>query len=234
MFFAGGLSRMTEMKREDRARFVEDFLAERFPDTPIPLDHSDAFTLLVAVVLSAQCTDIRVNQVTPQLFALASTPKAMAAQSIEAVNEIVRPCGLAPRKAEAICGLSKLIVERHGGQVPRTFEELESLPGVGHKTASVVMVQAFGVPAFPVDTHIHRLAARWKLSSGKSVIQTERDLKKLFPEESWAKLHLRIIFYGRTICPARGCDGKRCEICQQLTTGFGRNPTTEVGKSEEG
>ena len=200
--------------RKARAAYIERRLAELYPETPIPLRHGDAFTLLVAVVLSAQCTDKRVNEVTPRLFALAKTPAQMAKVPVDEILEIIRPCGLGPQKARAISGLSQLIVERHGGAVPHTFDELEALPGVGHKTASVVMSQAFGVPAFPVDTHIHRLARRWRLSSGRSVEQTERDLKALFPPESWNKLHLRIIYYGREHCTARGCDGKSCEICK--------------------
>ena len=204
------------MTRQQRADWVARRLEALYPETPIPLDHRDAFTLLVAVVLSAQCTDKRVNEVTPILFARASTPEAMAALSVETIRDIIRPCGLSPQKARAIQELSRLIAGRHGGQVPRTFEELEALPGVGHKTASVVMAQAFGVPAFPVDTHIHRLARRWKLSQAKNVAQTERDLKKLFPRESWNALHLRIIFYGREHCTARGCDGTTCEICRAL------------------
>jgi endonuclease-3 len=204
------------MTRQDRADLVARRLAELYPETPIPLDHRDAFTLLVAVVLSAQCTDKRVNEVTPALFARASTPEAMAALPVETIREIIRPCGLSPQKARALKELSRLIVERHGGRVPRSFEELEALPGVGHKTASVVMAQAFGVPAFPVDTHIHRLARRWKLSPAKNVTQTERDLKKLFPRDTWNRLHLQIIFYGREHCTARGCDGTTCEICRTL------------------
>jgi endonuclease-3 len=202
--------------RAARAAYVGRRLAELYPETPIPLDHRDAYTLLVAVVLSAQCTDKRVNLVTPALFALADTPAAMAAQPVAEIQRIIRPCGLSPQKARAIRELSRLIAERHGGQVPRTFAELEALPGVGHKTASVVMAQAFGVSAFPVDTHIHRLAQRWRLSSGRSVEQTERDLKRLFPESEWNRLHLRIIFYGREHCTARGCDGTVCGICAAL------------------
>jgi endonuclease-3 len=202
--------------RRARAAYIERRLAVLYPETPIPLRHGDPFTLLVAVVLSAQCTDKRVNEVTPRLFALANTPAKMAKVPVGEILEIVRPCGLGPQKARAISGLSQLIVEKHGGRVPGTFEELEALPGVGHKTASVVMSQAFGVPAFPVDTHIHRLARRWRLSSGRSVEQTERDLKGLFPPESWNKLHLRIIYYGREHCTARGCDGTSCEICRAL------------------
>ena len=204
------------MTRLERANYVAKNLAKLYPETPIPLDHSDAFTLLVAVVLSAQCTDKKVNEVTPALFRLAPTPQKMAALKVEQVYQVIRQLGLAPQKSKALVGLAKLIVEKHDGQVPRTFEELEELPGVGHKTASVVMAQAFGVPAFPVDTHIHRLAKRWKLSVGKSVEQVERDLKKFFPEKDWNKLHLRIIFYGREYCTARGCDGKTCPICLEL------------------
>lgn len=202
--------------REARAAYVDRRLEGLYPNPPIPLDHKDAYTLLIAVLLSAQCTDRRVNQTTPALFALADTPQRMAALSVEQIDAIVRPCGLAPRKAQAIRDLSRLLLEKHGGQVPRTFEELEALPGVGHKTASVVMAQAFGVASFPVDTHIHRLAQRWKLTDGRSVAQTEADLKRLFPRERWNPLHLRIIFYGRDQCTARGCDGTRCEICRTL------------------
>lgn len=204
------------MTRAERAACIDRRLAELYPETPVPLDHRDAFTLLVAVLLSAQCTDKRVNGVTPRLFARAATPGAMAGVPVEEIQAIIRPCGLAPQKAKALAGLSRLLLERHGGQVPRTFEELEALPGVGHKTASVVMAQAFGVPAFPVDTHIHRLAQRWKLSSGRTVEQTERDLKAVFPREHWNQLHLRIIFYGREHCTARGCDGTVCEICRMV------------------
>ncbi len=204
------------MTRAERAALIDRRLAELYPETPVPLEHRDAFTLLIAVLLSAQCTDKRVNEVTPRLFARAATPAAMAGVPVEEIQAIIRPCGLAPQKAKAIAGLSRLLLERHGGQVPRTFEELEALPGVGHKTASVVMAQAFGVPAFPVDTHIHRLAQRWKLSSGRSVEQTERDLKALFPREHWNQLHLRIIFYGREHCTARDCDGTVCEICRTV------------------
>ena len=199
-----------------RADYVAQRLAQLYPQTPIPLDHKDAFTLLVAVVLSAQCTDKRVNLVTPALFALADNPVAMAKVPVPSIQAIIRPCGLSPQKAKALSELSRLITERHGGQVPASFEALESLPGVGHKTASVVMSQVFGVPAFPVDTHIHRLAERWRLSSGRNVVQTERDLKRVFPEASWNPLHLRIIYYGREHCTARGCDGHTCEICLTL------------------
>jgi len=199
-----------------RAGFVDGRLAQLYPKPAIPLDHRDAYTLLVAVLLSAQCTDKRVNQVTPSLFALADTPEKMAQVPVDQIQAIIRPCGLSPQKAKAISQLSKILIEEHGGQVPKSFEKLEALPGVGHKTASVVMSQAFGVPAFPVDTHIHRLAQRWKLSSGRNVVETERDLKKLFPQEHWNPLHLRIIYYGREHCTARGCDGTVCEICRTL------------------
>jgi endonuclease-3 len=204
------------MTKSERAAYVDRRLAEIYPETPIPLRHKDAYTLLVAVLLSAQCTDRRVNLVTPELFALADTPEKMTGVPVEEIRRIIRPCGLSENKAKAIAGLSKILVERHRGEVPRTFEELEALPGVGHKTASVVMSQAFGMPAFPVDTHIHRLAQRWELTSGRSVVETERDLKKLFPPEHWNQLHLRIIFYGREYCTAHGCKGMTCEICRTL------------------
>lgn len=204
------------MTRSERAVFIDRRLAELYPETPVPLDHKDAFTLLVAVLLSAQCTDKRVNLVTPALFARADTPEKMLHVPVEEIQAIIRPCGLSPQKAKAIAGLSKILVEQHGGQVPRTFEELEALPGVGHKTASVVMAQAFGVPAFPVDTHIHRLAQRWQLTTGKNVEQTEADLKRVFPEEHWNALHLRIIFYGREHCTAFACDGTVCELCRTM------------------
>lgn len=202
--------------RAARAAYIDRRLAELYPETPVPLQHADAYTLLVAVVLSAQCTDARVNQVTPRLWALAGTPEAMSRVPVAAIEAIIRPCGLAPQKARAIAGLSRALVERHGGRVPRGYAALEALPGVGHKTASVVMAQAFGEPAFPVDTHIHRLAQRWRLTDGRSVEQTERDLKGLFPRAHWNRLHLRIIFYGREHCTARGCDGTRCELCRTL------------------
>lgn len=202
--------------RQARADYVRRRLAELYPETPIPLDHRDPYTLLVAVLLSAQCTDKRVNEITPSLWATADSPETMARVPVARIQEIIRPCGLSPQKAKAISELSRLLLERHGGQVPRTFEELEALPGVGHKTASVVMSQAFGVPAFPVDTHIHRLAQRWKLTDGRSVEQTEADLKRVFPREDWNALHLRIIFHGRAQCTARGCDGTVCEICRTL------------------
>lgn len=204
------------MTKQERADYVGKKLAKLYPTTPIPLDHTDAYTLLVAVVLSAQCTDKKVNEITPALFAEAGTPAKMAAMTEARVLTLIRQLGLAPQKSKALVGLGKMLMAKHAGQVPQTFEELEELPGVGHKTASVVMAQAFGVPAFPVDTHIHRLAKRWKLSPGKSVEQVEKDLKRLFPEDSWNKLHLRIIFYGREHCTARGCEGKTCGICGAL------------------
>jgi endonuclease-3 len=204
------------MTRKERAAYLLDRLEQLYPETPIPLDHKDAYTLLVSVLLSAQCTDARVNLVTPALFRLADTPQAMMKVPVERVKEIIRPCGLSPRKSAAIVELSRILVEQHGGAVPQDFAALEALPGVGHKTASVVMAQAFGVPAFPVDTHIHRLAHRWKLSSGKSVEQTEADLKKLFPRDKWNKLHLQIIFAGRQHCTARGCQDGSCLLCREL------------------
>jgi endonuclease-3 len=189
-----------------------------YPETPVPLDHHDPYTLLIAVLLSAQCTDERVNKVTPALFRLANNPVDMAKQKVEDIRKIIRPCGLSPRKSSAISELSKILVEQYDSIVPQDMQALESFPGVGHKTASVVMAQAFGVPAFPVDTHIHRLAYRWKLTNGKNVVQTEKDLKRLFAEESWNKLHLQIIFFGREYCPARGHDPYSCPICKD----FGR------------
>ncbi len=192
------------MTAKQKAAYIIDTLEALYPETPIPLDHYSPFTLLCAVVLSAQCTDARVNTITPTLFAKADTPEAMAALSVEEIAAIIRPCGLVPMKSKGLKGLSEMIVTLHGGRVPQSFEALEAMPGVGHKTASVVMSQAFGVPAFPVDTHIHRLMTRWGLTSGKSVEQTEKDAKKLFPKERWNKLHLQIIFYGREYSPARG------------------------------
>ncbi|NRB73400.1 MAG: endonuclease III [Verrucomicrobiales bacterium] len=204
------------MTKAERAAHVASRLEELYPETPIPLDHKDPYTLLVAVLLSAQCTDERVNKITPRLFEVADTPEAMAEVPVDTIREIIKPCGLSPRKSVAISELSKILVEQYGGEVPADMEALEALPGVGHKTASVVMSQAFGVPAFPVDTHIHRLAQRWKLTNGKNVVQTEKDLKRAFPEDSWNKLHLQIIFYGREYCSARGCDGMVCELCREL------------------
>lgn len=201
------------MRKAERATFVMEKLQALYPEQPVPLDHSNNFTLLVAVLLSAQCTDARVNTVTPELFSHADNATGMAQVPLETIARIVKPCGLAPRKAQAIARLSEILVDQHGGEVPQDWDALEALPGVGHKTASVVMSQGFGVPAMPVDTHIHRLAQRWGLSNGQSVEQTERDLKKLFPEDRWNALHLQIIFYGREFCTARGCDGTVCEIC---------------------
>ncbi len=199
--------------KAERVDYILRRLNELYPEQPIPLDHKDPYTLLVAVLLSAQCTDERVNQVTPALFALADNPFDMARQSVDDIRAIIRPCGLSPQKSKAIQRLSEILVEDYNGIVPEDMAALETLPGVGHKTASVVMSQAFGVPAFPVDTHIHRLAQRWGLSSGKNVAQTEKDLKRLFPREHWNALHLQIIYYGREYCSARGCDGTVCEIC---------------------
>ena len=201
------------MLKEERAAFILQRLKGLYPQTPVPLDHNNNFELLVAVLLSAQCTDIRVNQVTPALFALADNPFDMQHVPVNDIYNIVRPCGLAPQKSSAISKLSTILVEQHGGEVPDDWKALESLPGVGHKTAGVVMSQGFGHPAFPVDTHIHRLAQRWGLNKGKNVTQTERDLKKLFPREEWNALHLQIIFYGREYCSAHGCDGRVCDIC---------------------
>lgn len=204
------------MIKTERAAIVRKRLAELYPDPPVPLDHKDPYTLLIAVLLSAQCTDERVNKITPLLFAEADTPQEMVKLSVDEIKAIIRPCGLSPMKSKGIAGLSRILLDEHGGQVPADMDALERLPAVGHKTASVVMSQAFGVPAFPVDTHIHRLAQRWGLSSGKSVVQTERDLKRLFPKNSWNDLHLQIIFYGREYCTARGCDGTQCELCRTL------------------
>jgi len=206
------------MTKKEKAAFVMESLEELYPETPIPLEHSDAFTLLIAVLLSAQCTDARVNTITPILFEKASTPEEMVLLSVEEIKSIIRPCGLSPAKSKAIAGLSRIIIDKHQGEVPNTFEDLEFLPGVGHKTASVVMSQAFGVPAFPVDTHIHRLMRRWGLSSGKNVVETEKDAKKLFPKESWNKLHLQIIFYGREYSPARGAKLDKDFITARLGT----------------
>ena len=204
------------MRKQERAALVLQRLEQHYPETPVPLDHSDAFTLLVAVLLSAQCTDKKVNEVTPALFAAGSDPAAMALLPEATILGHIRQLGLARTKARHVKRLAELLLERHGGAVPASFEALEALPGVGHKTASVVMAQAFGVPAFPVDTHIHRLAQRWGLSDGASVARTETDLKRLFPRESWNKLHLQIIFYGREHCTARGCDGTVCPLCREL------------------
>jgi endonuclease-3 len=204
------------LTKSEKASIIGKTLDELFPKTPIPLDHADPYTLLIAVLLSAQCTDVRVNLVTPKLFAKARTPQKMARLSVDQIAEIIRPCGLAPAKSKNISRLSEILVEEHDGVVPETLEELEALPGVGHKTAQVVVAQAFGQPAFPVDTHIHRLAYRWGLSSGKNVVQTEKDLKRLFPIEEWNKLHLQIIYCGRQYCPARGHDREQCPVCSKV------------------
>ena len=202
------------MNKKQRSDFISNYLEQLYPNTPIPLNHSNKFELLIAVLLSAQCTDERVNKVTPLLFKKASNPFDMSNLAEKTIYNIIRPCGLAPKKSNAIKSLSKILIQKYKGEVPKSFSDLEMLPGVGHKTASVVMSQGFGVPAFPVDTHIHRLAQRWGLSSGKSVKQTETDLKKVFPKEKWNKLHLQIIFYGREYCTARGCNGMICKICK--------------------
>jgi endonuclease-3 len=207
------------LNKEERFIYVSKELQKLYPKTPIPLDHDSIYTLLVAVLLSAQCTDIRVNQVTPALFSLADNPFDMALVDIDEIREIIKPCGLSPKKSRAISELSKILCKDYEGNVPESFEALEALPGVGHKTASVVMSQGFNHPAFPVDTHIHRLAQRWRLSKGKNVTQTEKDLKKGFPMEDWNKLHLQIIFYGREFCTARGCDGRVCKICSVVNKG---------------
>jgi len=204
------------MKKMEAANFIVETLEKLYPETPAPLNNKDNYTLLVSVLLSAQCTDVRVNQITPKLFAIADNPTDMLKLSVKEIEDIIRPCGLSPMKSKGIYGLSKIILEEHDGKVPQTFKALEALPAVGHKTASVVMSQAFGFPAFPVDTHIHRLAFRWKMSNGKSVVQTERDLKRIFPKELWNKLHLQIIFFGREYCPARGHLPHKCPICSKI------------------
>jgi endonuclease-3 len=204
------------VSKKERAEIIDKLLNTFFPNPPIPLQHTDPYTLLIAVLLSAQCTDVRVNQVTPHLFAKAATPQQMVQLTPLDIEKIIKPCGLGPTKAKAIWNLSKQLIEHHNGHVPDTFEELEALPGVGHKTASVVMSQAFRIPAFPVDTHIHRCAKRWKLSSGKNVVETEKDLKRLFPKEHWNRLHLQIIYFARTYCPARGHKAQDCPICSVL------------------
>ena len=204
------------MNKIDRAKFAKKELDKVFPNPPIPLDHDSVFTLLIAVLLSAQCTDKRVNQVTPELFSLADNPEEMSKLRVDQIRKIIRPCGLSPKKSKAIKELSKILLSEHKGQVPEDFESLERLPGVGHKTASVVMSQGFGCPAFPVDTHIHRLAQRWRLTNGKNVKQTEKDLKRLFNKEDWNKLHLQIIMYGREYCSARDCFGLTCSICSKI------------------
>ncbi len=202
------------MNKSERIVFIIKELNKLYPKTPTPLNHKNLYELLIAVLLSAQCTDKRVNKITPFLFEKANSSKKMLKLSINQIYRIIRPCGLAPKKSKAIFNLSRILEEKHNGEVPNTIEELEKLPGVGHKTASVVISQGYGIPAFPVDTHIHRLAQRWNLTSGKNVKQTEKDLKKLFPENKWNKLHLQIIFYGREFCSARGCDGTKCNICK--------------------
>ncbi len=202
------------MQKADRVKFIHNKLNELYPKTPVPLNHQNHFQLLIAVLLSAQCTDVRVNKVTPVLFSIADTPFQMQLLNQEDIYDIIRPCGLAPKKSKAILELSKILVKDYDGIVPKKIDLLEKLPGVGHKTASVVVSQGFGIPAFPVDTHIHRLAQRWGLTKGRNVMQTEKDLKKVFPKTSWNRLHLQIIFYGRDFCTARGCDGRKCEICR--------------------
>ena len=204
------------MRKKDKAAQIAAILEELYPTTPIPLEHKDAYTLLISVLLSAQCTDVRVNQVTPFLFKKADNPFKMIELEVEEIKAIIRPCGLSPRKSQAIFDLSHILINKYKGEVPNTFEALEELPGVGHKTASVVMSQWFGVPAMPVDTHIHRLAVRWGLSEGKNVVQTEMDLKAVFPKKLWNKLHLQIIFFGREYCPARGHDAEKCPICSKF------------------
>ena len=203
------------MTKKEKAMAIAGILEELYPETPIPLKHKDPYTLLIAVLLSAQSTDKKVNQITPILFAKANNPYYMVKLSIDEIRDIIKPIGLSPQKSKAIYNLSKILIEKHNGKVPDTFEDLEALPGVGHKTASVIMSQAFGYPAFPVDTHIHRLAYRWALSTGKSVKKTEEDLKRLYPDEMWNKLHLQIIYFGREYCPARGHDPEKCPICSK-------------------
>ena len=205
---------LTKMKKSDKAEIIIKILDKFYPETPIPLNHNNVYTLLIAVLLSAQCTDERVNKITPKLFSVAPDPKSMSKLSINNIYKIIKPCGLGPQKSKAIKELSNILMEKFNGKVPNTFEELEQLPGVGHKTASVVMSQGFGIPAFAVDTHIHRLAQRWGLTNGKNVKQTEKDLKNIFPEEIWNKLHLQIIFWGREYCTARSCYGLDCKICK--------------------
>ena len=205
---------LTKMKKSDKAKIIIKILDKFYPETPIPLNHDNVYTLLIAVLLSAQCTDERVNKITPKLFSVAPDPKSMSKLTINNIYKIIKPCGLGPQKSKAIKELSNILMEKFNGKVPNTFEELEQLPGVGHKTASVVMSQGFGIPAFAVDTHIHRLAQRWGLTNGKNVKQTEKDLKNIFPEELWNKLHLQIIFWGREYCTARSCYGLDCKICK--------------------
>jgi len=208
------MSTSKNLLKAERVAYILETLQSLYPDPPVPLDHFDDYSLLIAVLLSAQCTDERVNQITPKLWELADNPFDMAKQKVEDIKAIIRPCGLSPQKSKAIHTLSNILVDEYEGKVPANMEILETLPGVGHKTASVVMAQAFGEPSFPVDTHIHRLAQRWGLTNGKNVTQTEKDLKRLFPKECWNDLHLQIIFYGREYCSARGCDGTKCNICR--------------------
>ena len=204
------------MKIKQKANLITSILNKQYPETPVPLNHNDIYTLLIAVLLSAQCTDKRVNEVTPHLFNIADNPLSMSKLSEKKIYSIIKPCGLGPKKSKAIKLLSKILVKDYGGEVPENLNALENLPGVGHKTASVVMSQGFGHPAFPVDTHIHRLAQRWKLTNGKNVTQTEKDLKRIFPEESWNKLHLQIIFWGREFCQAHECFALECKICKAI------------------
>ena len=205
---------LAKMKKSDRAKVIKKVLDKFYPETPIPLNHEDVFTLLIAVLLSAQCTDERVNKITPKLFSIAPDPESMSKLTTDKIYKIIKPCGLGPQKSKAINELSNILMNKFNGEVPNNFKDLEKLPGVGHKTASVVMSQGFGIPAFAVDTHIHRLAQRWGLTNGKNVKQTEKDLKNIFPEEAWNKLHLQIIFWGREYCTARSCYGLDCEICK--------------------
>jgi len=206
---------MRRVTKQQKVKAITEILESYYPEVPIPLDHKDPYTLLIAVLLSAQCTDERVNRISPKLFERADTPEKMTEQPVEDIREIIKPCGLSPRKSQAISELSRILTEEYGGKVPKDMEALEALPGVGHKTASVVMAQAFGEPAFPVDTHIHRLAYRWGLTTGKNVQKTESDLKRLFPQELWNRLHLQMIFFGREYCKARGHDPRECPICSK-------------------
>ena len=205
---------LAKMKKSDRAKVIKKVLDKFYPETPIPLNHEDVFTLLIAVLLSAQCTDERVNKITPKLFSIAPDPESMSKLTTDKIYKIIKPCGLGPQKSKAINELSNILINKFNGEVPNSFKDLEKLPGVGHKTASVVMSQGFGIPAFAVDTHIHRLAQRWGLTNGKNVKQTENDLKNIFPEDLWNKLHLQIIFWGREYCSARSCYGLDCKICK--------------------
>lgn len=221
------------MTKAEKVKDIIKILEKYFPNPDIPLDHKDPYTLLIAVLLSAQCTDERVNKTTPTLFQLADNPFDMARVPVDEIREIIKPCGLSPAKSKAISKLSQILIEKYNGEVPKTFEQLEELPGVGHKTASVVMTQCFGQPAFPVDTHIHRLAYRWGLSGGKSVEQTEHDLKRLIPQEKWDKAHLQIIYFGRQYCPARGHNWSKCPICSKYMRRELRNQSITTGSSAE-